>query len=99
MARWNFAPISTQIISGATTSSSVTFTGALGLLRQVRIYNAGSSTIFVRFGQVSATAVVTDMAIPSGAIEVFDLVMNDTVAAITASSTATVYVTLGLGVG
>lgn len=100
MAAWNFIPIITKTISGTSTSSSVTFSGALGNLRQVRIYNAGSSTIFVEFGQTAATATTAaSMPIPSGAIEVFDLRMNDTVAGITSTSTATVYVTLGLGVG
>lgn len=99
MAIWNFEPISTQIISATTASSSVTFAGALKNMRQVRIYNAGSATVFIKMGQVTATAAVTDMAIPSGAVEVFDMGNSDTVAAITASSTATVYVTTGLGVG
>lgn len=101
MAKWNFQPTAagTQTISATTSSSSVNFAGASGNMRQVLIYNAGSALAFVEFGRGSATAVAaTSMPIPSGAVEGFDLGVNDTVAAITASSTATVYVTIGIGV-
>lgn len=92
-------PGQTKTISATTSSSSVNFV-AQGKSRQVRIFNSGSSTVFIRFGKGTAAALVaSDMAIPSGAIEVFNLGLYDTIAGITATSTATVYVTLGEGQG
>ena len=99
MAVINFHPESTQILSATGTSSSVTFSGVAGSLRQVRIYNAGSVAVFVRFTTTTGTAVVTDMPIAPTSVEVFDLRNHDTVSGITASSTATVYVTVGHGIG
>lgn len=97
----NFKPLpgQTKTISATASSSSVQFL-TQGKGRSIRIFNAGSATTFVRLGKGSATALVADdMPIPSGAIEVFDFGLYDTIAGITASSTATVYVTLGEGRG
>lgn len=76
---------------------------------QVRIFNAGASTVFVSRGGSSAAATVPSGAtagslpLPSGAVEV--LTFDNTtahpatyVAAITASGTATVYFTTGRGI-
>ena len=66
---------------------------------QVRIYNAGSATAFVRFGTDTIEATTgAGMPIPSGQTEVFTMASTVThMAAITASSTATLYVTTGYG--
>lgn len=64
----------------------------------MRILNAGPSTVFVRFGVGAQTAVTTDMPILAGSVELFTKTpATDTVAAITASSTATLYITCGEG--
>jgi hypothetical protein len=62
-----------------------------------RVYNAGSATVFLRFGVSGVTAAVTDIPVPSGAIEIFHIGGSSHVAAITAASTATVYFNCGLG--
>jgi hypothetical protein len=91
---------------------SLSVTGTTGSVRlsspnpvSVRIYNAGSATIFFKAGPASVEATTSDTPIPSGAIEVFNLTpMVDTaggcshIAAITASSTATAYFTVGSGI-
>ena len=102
LAGLNFRPLpdQTQTISVTTTSSSVTFSSPSGRNRQIRVYNAGAETAFLKWAKGSATATADDdMPVPSGAIEVFNFGEFDTVAAITASATATVYVTLGVGRG
>lgn len=81
-------------ISATTTSASATVSAAQ---RDVRIVNAGTAAVFVRFGTGTATATTSDMYMPAGAIEVFDKGTNDKVAAITASGTATVYIVTGEG--
>lgn len=66
---------------------------------QERLYNAGSATVFVRFGTNTIEATTgTGMPIPSGQTEVFTVASTVThVAAITASGTATLYATTGYG--
>jgi PKD repeat protein len=60
--------------------------------------NAGPSTVFVRWGTGAQTALTTDMPILAGSVEVFTTSpLVDTIAAITASSTATLYITCGEG--
>ncbi|ODT85696.1 hypothetical protein [Phenylobacterium sp. SCN 70-31] len=69
---------------------------------QIRLYNAGASTVFWALGPSGVTAALTDIPLPAGAIEVITLangVANPAthVAAITASGSATLYVSTGLG--
>jgi len=99
-----FAPGQTKSLSVTTTSASVALGMSQGPVRlQVRIYNAGGSTAFVRFGSSAGTvtAVTTDMPVPAGAIEVFTVFNTDgytiTAAAITSAGTATLYFTAGTG--
>lgn len=63
----------------------------------VRVVNAGTGTAFLRFGKGATTATVTDMPILSGATETFTKGDSTTVAAITATGTATLYFTNGEG--
>lgn len=71
---------------------------------QVRIYNGGPDTAFIRFGDSTVTATTADVPIPSGAIEVMSFMVPDQVttgaymAAITASGTAALYFTTGAGI-
>lgn len=94
----------------ATASISVTTTTAASALKkagdgafQVRIFNAGPSTAFIAFGDSAVEAAVTDYPVPAGAIEVVTMQNPDKAqithaAAITAASTATVYLTTGDGI-
>jgi hypothetical protein len=65
--------------------------------RQVRLYNSGDVAVFVRWGKGAQSAVTTDMAIAPGATEAFTKEDADTIAAITESGSATLYITCGTG--
>lgn len=107
LAGLNFKPLKdlTDVIDVTTSSAGVSFNEEYARDRQVRLYNDGSATVFVRVSKGIETAVVAtsgqigDMAIPAGAIEVFNLGANYSVSAIAASGTATLYITLGEGRG
>jgi hypothetical protein len=105
----SFQPTIGATVSRATTSvsSRVLLGGqpsAPGQRFQVRIYNAGPDTAFIRFGDSTVTATSADVPIPSGAIEVMSFTVPEQdvtgayMAAITASGTATVYFTTGVGI-
>jgi hypothetical protein len=85
---------------GSTTISVTTSTASKtiqGQPRQIRLYNSGDVAVFVRWGKGSQSAVTTDMAIAPGATEAFTKEDADTIAAITASGSATLYITCGTG--
>jgi hypothetical protein len=67
--------------------------------RSVRVFNSGSVVVFIEFGTVATdAAVATSMPIGPGATEWFEIGGAVTyVAGITASGTATVYFTEGMG--
>lgn len=97
------APDSTVSIAATTASASAAIAGSAGRGEfTVRVYNAGSATVFVKFGDTITTATTSNMPIPAGAVEVFSVQDSDGsanyVAAITASGSATVYVTTGEGI-
>jgi hypothetical protein len=87
-------------IAATATTSSVSLTNPIAANSpDVRIYNAGPNTVFVRWGIGAQTALATDMPIPAGAIENFYKAQSDTFAAICAATqTATVYFTPGTGI-
>ena len=96
-----FTPLlSTVNIVAATSTANVALGNTAGDAIDVRIFNAGSATVFVNFGGSSATAVLaTSTPIPAGGVEIFSLGPSVTyVAAIVASSTHTIYFTPGMGV-
>jgi hypothetical protein len=77
---------------------------------QVRVYNAGSALVFIRFGEVTVNsagtvdlattvaATTADIPIAAGNTETFTVDSGTTrIAALTASGTATLYVTTGEG--
>lgn len=68
----------------------------------VRVHNAGTATVWIRFGGTGGTAsTTTDMPIPAGAIEVFGLpaqVGALYAQAIAAASTGRIYFTPGEGI-
>ena len=90
-----FSPGATVSISCSTTSASATIATGFSVMR---LTNVGSVPVFVRWGTGTQTAVATDFPVPANSSVVvakpFDVV---TVAAITGSSTATLYVTVGEG--
>lgn len=100
-----FFPIddATGSISGATSTASAAIKKQPSGKHQLRLYNAGSATVFYALGGSAVEAAVTDVPLPSGAIEVITVENADAsplthVAAITASGTATLYLSTGRGI-
>jgi hypothetical protein len=103
----NFTPNfgGTQTISATTTSSSVTLTNGVDTSNTALLFNnAGTGTAFCRWGSGAQTALTTDVPILASTVQVFfkppvpiGQGTNQAVACITASGTATVYVTTGFG--
>jgi hypothetical protein len=90
-----FEPNANHSLSASTTSAEVTTLSASDNI--VRIYNATSAVAYVRWGTTAQTAVTTDLAIPSGAVEAFTKNNATRIAAILASGTGSVYITTGNG--
>jgi len=83
----------TATLSGTTTSSSASIPKDTNSLLVV---NSGSVVVFVKTGVGSATAAATSTPVGSGATAYISKdPTHDTVAVITASATATVYVAAG----
>ncbi len=82
--------------SATGTSGSTIDRGTVGGHSVIRVYNAGTATVFCRWGNGAQTATTSDMPLIPGVVEVFSKADQDnTFAGITASSTATVYITCG----
>lgn len=90
-----FEPNASTSLAVSTTSAEVTTLTATDNI--VRLYNATSVTVFVRWGTTAQTAVTTDMAIAPGTVEVFSKNNATRLAAITASGSGTLYITTGIG--
>ena len=91
---------------GVTTAVSVSGTTAAGTLTMpaapmtssVRVYNSATVTVFIKFGVAGITATTSDMPIPTGGVETFEVGPNiTTIAAITAGTAGTLYATPGRG--
>lgn len=101
----NFQPTagSLQTLSVTSASSSATWvagtpSGSNSVAdTDIYIYNAGTALAFCRWGLGAQTALVTDTPIPSGTVQVFSKIGADTLACITAASTATVRAVTGSG--
>lgn len=97
IGRESFAPVdrATYTISCSTSNTATTLTQAptTGPF-QVLFYNAGTVPVFVRFGGVATTA---DVPIAPGGVSVMTSYAGQTLGAITGSSTATLYATVGSG--
>jgi len=92
--------LATMAVSATTSTAS----GALNLPSAphagttVRIHNAASVVVFIKFGDSTVTAATTNMPIPAGGTEVFQIGPSVThIAAITASGSGTLYATTGVG--
>ena len=105
----------TQVITATSTSASATLdatdvsstptpansgpSGGHSVMRIVVQGTAGTGKVFLRWGVGAQTALVTDMPMLSGTVELFSKASDvNTVAAITSGSdTANVYITCGEG--
>lgn len=95
-----FRPALAGTVSVSATTSTASTSIAAGDVQNpcIRVYNAGTVVAFVTWGAGSATASATTCTpIAPGWSEVFYKANADTVAAITATGTATVYFTPGNG--
>jgi hypothetical protein len=79
-----------------TNQGSTTVTSPPGNM-SVRVYNATSVVVFVKFGTSAVTAATTDMPIPPGGVEIFAVSAATYIAGITAAGTGTLYATPGMG--
>ena len=87
-------------IAVTATASSVSLSSAIAANSpNIRIYNAGPSSAFIRWGIGAQTASIgADVPIAGGMTESFFKGQADTFSAVCAASqTATVYITPGLG--
>lgn len=79
-------------------SASVTLSPAAIASNGIRVYNSGTVTAFIRATTGASTAAIaTDMPIPPGLVEVLSKGVCDTISGITASGSATLYLTPGEG--
>lgn len=87
---------STVTLSATSANTQGTFTLPASV---VRVYNAGTNKVFIRFGSGAQTATTTDMPVAPSTVEVFSKNPTDLgIAAICAATeTATVYFTPGEG--
>jgi hypothetical protein len=91
-----FTPGGSATLAATTSSGRVALDTHGGM--QVLIFSAGTAVTFIKFGDSTVTAAVTDIAIPSGFNRIFTIPPGAThVAGITGASTATVYFTRGDG--
>lgn len=98
----NFTPVGESLTISATgTSASKTFSSVgLESNQQVRIVNEGTVNAYIKFGKSSlgaVTATTSDMLMLGNTVEVFNLNSNDTIAAITSGSAATINLKNGTG--
>lgn len=85
-------------ISATTTSSSITLSGGnLALDTDIVIANTGAVAVSCRWGVGAQTALTTDVTITAGQVRSFGRNAATVVACITASGTATVNVSAGVG--
>src|SRR5262249_25769950 len=88
-------PGATTDLSGA--SSGTTRSARIGGV-SVRVYNATATTVFIQFGNSTVAATTSNMPIPAGAIETFQIGPGVThIAGITSTGTGTLYATPGMG--
>jgi hypothetical protein len=89
--------VGTVAVAASTTNANGTLTPPAAGLFQVRVFNACSTTAFIKFGGTAAT---TDMPVPAGALEVLTVSAGTTsVGVILATgSGCNVYFTHGRGI-
>ena len=99
-----FTPLddATASIPATTTSARAAIARQPMGAHQLRLYNGGTATVFWAAGDGTVTAAATDIPLPAGAIEVVTLSNGGAagashIAAVTASGTASLYLTTGQG--
>lgn len=96
-----FRPSGSTVTLSATTTTSGAAIGGASPSKTIRLVSPPTNTalVFVEFGGPSVTSTTAKMPILPGSIEIF-LVSDDLthIAGITASGSATIYVTPGEGV-
>ena len=99
VAGFMLPPAGTVNLSATTASSRVAFISTSGYAGSMYVQNFGSVTVFVETGSSTVTAAVaTGFPIPAGGGRLIRARNNDThLAAITATGSATVYITPGRG--
>lgn len=95
-----FRPVGATVTRAVTTTSANVARTAFGFSNEpcrIRVANVGSVVAFVEFGgNAVAATVAASIPILPNTVEIFEIRGDEThVAAITASSTATVYLTTG----
>lgn len=91
-------PAATVKLAATTTTGRVQFTAATRVSpdASVRLYNDGSTPVFVEFGGSTVTAALASgMPVPPGGAETFNPRGGTHVAGITAAGTADLYATPG----
>ena len=88
----------TVTLAATATSGRVQIQAAVGGTQHVRLYNAGTAAVFIQCGDVTVVATAAaGMPIAPGTVEIIGC--NQThVAGITATGTASLYVTPGSGI-
>lgn len=101
---FKYIPACTISLSATTTSGTTSRTALTGLTDEygaaadtLLIYNAGSVPAFIAVGSSTIVAATTSLCIAPGAVMAISRNNATHAAAITASSTATVYVSSGIG--
>lgn len=97
-----FSPVgSCRLVAPTITSSSTTLPSAEAAAECIRIYNAGTQAVAVKFSIGAATAVYPaptgDTVLAPGGIEVFSKGVCDTVSLVAASGTGSVFFQCGQG--
>lgn len=96
MPGMSFTPATT--VSASATTSSAAGSGTLNAANTtMEINNAGTVTVFVRWGTGAQTATTSDYPVQAGHCKLVNKGQATNVAAITASGSATVYFTDGNG--
>jgi hypothetical protein len=95
-------PIANGSIANVTTSSqSITnFTAGVDLSAYLNaeIKNDSGQTVFVKFTTGAGTATSSDIAVPAGAVLIYNKDATDTVSILGAAAGGSVYVSIGTGV-
>jgi len=86
------SPKTTVQVSASTSTASAALTPS-GHVGRVRVLNAGSVVTYVKFGGASVTATAADLALGPNEAVIVDAGAHTHIAALTASSTATVHAT------
>ena len=92
-----FAPGTTVSLTASTTSASKEVSGSTHK-HMLRVFNSGTVTAFIKTGDSTVTATANDLPMPGGIVEVISIGSDTYCAAITASGSSKLYLTIGIGI-